>query len=134
MARNDSAGETAPAPIGPVRYTLVILAKNNQGEETGEAVTMVVNGLALPRPGDRLYFDAGGTSLAPVVQDVGHWFFPADSGPRYRELMVTAEVSEGENATVRQLLNRENRERWIARFSMLESDLDWPSRSNSDKA
>lgn len=27
---------------------------------------------------------------------------------------------------VRKLLNREERERWFARFTMLENDLDWP--------
>jgi hypothetical protein len=96
---------------------------------------MVVNGLALPRPGDRLYFDAGGgASLTPVVHEVGHWFFLADSGPRLRELTVTAEVSAAENDIVRQLLNRENREQWIAKFNMLGNDLDWSHGQNVAKS
>jgi hypothetical protein len=49
-------------------------------------------------------------------------------------LLVTAGVGEAENGTVRQLLNRENRERWMARFSMLENDLDWSRGKNGDVA
>lgn len=124
VTSNEPADRPVPPPIGPVRYTLVLPAKNENGEETGEVVSMVVNGLALPRPGDHLHFEADGAVLSPVVREVDHWFFPPEDGPRHRELAVTADVPMDENPTVRKLLNREERERWIARFTMLENDLD----------
>jgi hypothetical protein len=100
----------------------VIFAKNDEGEKTGKNLSLVVNGLALPRAGDRLYFDAGGASLSPTVVEVSHWFSPSEDTLRHRELVVRAEVEELENPLVRQLLNKDERERWVARFPMLELD------------
>jgi hypothetical protein len=122
VACSEFGGEVDVAPIGPVRYSLVIFAKDEEGEETGETVSVVVNGLALPRTGDRLYFDGGTTTLSPTVVEVAHWFTPPEDGIRCRELVVRAEVDSLEDPMVRRLLDSVERERWIARFPMLETD------------
>lgn len=115
--------ETDPVPAGPVRYVLYILDRNDNGEPTGESIRFRVSGLALPRPGDKLHFDAGGAPLNLTVRDVEHWFFTADEGPEFREISVFADADESERLTVRRLSNREERRRWIERFGMLD-DLD----------
>jgi hypothetical protein len=124
VAVNESAGECAPAPTDPARYVLAIYSfEDETGTPTADSISVVVNGLALPRVGDRLCFDGGTTTLTPTVTEVTHWFTPSGPGSTgKRELMVSAEVDGLEAPTIRELRDPQRRRRWIAQFPMLEPD------------
>ncbi len=113
--------EIGTTPTHPVRYILYIAAKNDEGVPTGESIHFLVDALALPRVGDRLHFAAGRTPLYLTVREIDHWFFTDDEGSDPCELAVHADpdADEAQLLAVRKLLNREERQRWIAQFSML---------------
>jgi hypothetical protein len=62
----------------------------------------------------------GGAVLYLTVREIDHWFF-TDDGSDPCELAVHADpdADEAQLLAVRKLLNREERQRWIAQFSML---------------
>lgn len=75
--------------VGPVRYDLSVQVPAD-GDDVDEAV-FTVNALALPRVGDELTFEGGGTFLAVKVTHVNHWFFAAEDKPPRRTITVVAE-------------------------------------------
>ncbi|WP_280212174.1 hypothetical protein [Nocardia cyriacigeorgica] len=120
--RNEAASDAGAAMLGPVRYTVAIPIPDAQGTSQGEVVTFVVNGLAVPRTGERLVFDNGGDDMVLDVMDVAHWFRTPGDGPRQREVVVSVNVQWPDTDDARKLLDPVEYERWVARFAMLESD------------
>ncbi|NEW42512.1 type II toxin-antitoxin system RelE family toxin [Nocardia cyriacigeorgica] len=124
MALNETPSGTGAVSsvLGPVRFTVAIPIPDAKGEGRGEVVTFVVNGLVVPRVGERVIFDVDGDDIVLDVMDVAHWFFTPNDGPRQREIVVSVTVQWPDTDDARKLLDPVEYERWVARFAMLESD------------
>ncbi|MFF0547206.1 hypothetical protein ACFYTF_30680 [Nocardia thailandica] len=114
MSINEPASVSAiPKLDGPVGYTLAVLVD----AVADHVVTVTVQGLVVPRLGERLNFDIGGQQLSVKVVDVAHWFFEPHDDPNHREIVVTAQPLDVDQAVAQQLLDPEALARWCARLA-----------------
>lgn len=114
MSINEPAVVSAiPKLDGPVGYTLAVLVD----ADADEVVTVTVQGLAVPRVGERLNFDLAGQQLSVKIVDVAHWFFEPRDDPNHREIVVTALPLDVDQAVAQQLLDPETLAQWCARLA-----------------
>lgn len=102
-----------PKLDGPVGYTLAVLVDVG----TDHVVTVTVQGLVVPRLGERLNFDLAGQQLSVKVVDIAHRFFEPADDPNHREIVVTAQPLDVDQAVAQQLLDPEVLAQWCARLA-----------------
>jgi len=111
---NESAIVNAvPKLDGPVGYTLAVVVSDTEDH----IFSIVVQGLTVPRVGERLNFDIAGDQLSVKIVDVAHWFFEPEDDPNHREIVVTAQPLDIDQSTAQKLLDPEVLAQWCARLA-----------------
>ncbi|MFE3280594.1 hypothetical protein [Nocardia sp. NPDC059239] len=109
-----------PRQLNSLRYDMLILTTGDDGKPDGAGeLTFSVDGLALPRVGDRLYFTED-DGLTVVVTEVEHWFNPdAPDVTRHRSITVVAHPDPSSREMTQKLLDPAELERWLIEYPWL---------------
>ncbi|MEU6586494.1 hypothetical protein [Nocardia sp. NPDC046763] len=106
--------------MNSLRYDMLILTTSDDGKPDGEVeLAFSVDGIALPRVGDDLYFTAA-DGLVVEVTKVEHWFNPnAPDVTQHRSITVVANAHWSSREVVQKLKDPAALKVWLAEFPWL---------------
>ncbi|GAB4590182.1 hypothetical protein [Nocardia sp. IFM 10818] len=123
---SESAAGSGDVVRAGVRYSLYVPVPSLPEDDCDDlALQLIVNGLVVPRVGERINLDGPrARSLDLVVSEVEHFFtVGSEQWPAYSRVVVTAELDDDSPVRygiARELLNPETLARWVDDFPMLE--------------